>query len=313
MVSPLNPGAAPTARARVRQFLGLRIGMLRMYPPRPLSPPRCGPSSERAAGLPSISIVTPVFNQAEFIGRTLESVRGQGYPKLEHIVMDGGSRDGTQDVIRRFADGLASWTSERDAGQADAINKGLARATGDVLAWLNADDLLLPGALDCVGHAFAADPDLDVIYGDRIVIDAQDREVGRWALPAHSGAILSWFDFVPQETLFWRRRAWERVGAAVDTSFQFAMDWDLLVRLRDSGARFRHLPCYLGAFRVHDAQKTSAQMDSVGALEMHRIRVRCLGHAPGRARQALAAMPYFLRHMAADWRSRWGGAEHPCG
>lgn len=304
--------AAPALRPRdrLRQWLGLRIGMLHMYPPRPMVAPA---PAEPPRDLPAISLVTPVYNQAAFIERTLASVAAQRYGRLEHIVVDGGSDDGTREIVARHAPGLAHWESGRDSGQAEALNKGFARASGEILGWLNGDDLLLPGALACVARAFAAHPGVDVVYGDRIVIDEQDREVGRWALPAHSNAILSWLDFIPQETLFWRRRAWERVGARIDPGFQFAMDWDLLVRLRDSGATFLHLPRFLGAFRVHPAQKTSAQMHTEGAREMARIRMRCLGHEPGRARLALAALPYMLRHAAADWRSRWGLGGPPCG
>ena len=308
----MGPPGTLGPRDRLRQWLGLRIGMLHMYAPRPLRLPAAA-TPGRGDGLPSISLVTPVFNQAAFIGDTLASARDQGSPRLEHIVVDGGSRDGTREIVERFAPSLAHWESGPDAGQADALNKGFARSTGEVLGWLNGDDLLLPGALHCIGRVFADRPEVDVVYGDRIVIDAQGREVGRWALPSHSGRVLSWFDFVPQETLFWRRSAWERVGGRLDPAFHFAMDWDLLVRLRDAGARFLHVPRFLGAFRVHAAQKTSAEMHSRGAEEMSRIRMRCLGHDPGRARLAVAVLPYLLRHAAADWRSRLRRGAPPCG
>src|SRR5258706_8672796 len=119
------------------------------------------------------------------------------------------------------------------------------RATGELLAWLNGDDILLPGALDYVVYFFETHPSVDVVYGHRIVIDPTGNEIGRWVLPPHSDRVLSWIDYVPQETLFWRRRAWERVGSHVDETFHFAMDWDMLVRLRDSGATFARLPQFL--------------------------------------------------------------------
>src|SRR5690606_26461081 len=118
--------------------------------------------------------------------------------------------------------------------------------------------IILPGALDYVAAFFEANPEIDAIYGHRIVIDEDGRDIGRWVLPPHSDDILDWADFVPQETLYWRRSAWQRIGAQLDESYTFAMDWDLLIRLRETGARFSRVPRYLGGFRAHSAQKTSA-------------------------------------------------------
>ena len=132
---------------------------------------------------------------------------------------------------------------------AQAINRGFAHSTGDIMAYLNADDLLLPGSLNFVAAYFEAHPDIDVVYGHRVLIDADGAEIGRWVLPPHEDEVLSWADFVPQETLFWRRDMGERAGGAMDESFRFALDWDLLLRFRDAGARFVRLPRFLGAFR----------------------------------------------------------------
>src|SRR5262249_1995819 len=179
-----------------------------------------------------IAIVTPSFNQGAFLERTLASVLGQQYPRLEYVVQDGGSTDGTLAVLQRYRDQLTHWESVRDRGQAHAINLGFRRTTGDIMAYLNSDDLLFPGALAFVARYFAAHPQVDVVYGHRVIIDEQDQEVGRWVLPPHEDEVLSWTDPVPQETVFWRRRVWERVGGAMDESFQFALDWDLLLRFR---------------------------------------------------------------------------------
>jgi GT2 family glycosyltransferase len=144
------------------------------------------------------------------------------------------------------------------------------------MALLNSDDLIAPGALRFVAEYFAAHPEVDVVYGHRIIIDDNDREVGRWIMPRHHPATLEWIDYVPQETMFWRKRAWDLVGG-IDPSFQFALDWDLLARFQQAGCRMVRLPYFLGAFRVHAEQKTSQAIHTTGAEEMRRIRTRFHG------------------------------------
>ena len=275
-----------------------------MYPPRPIGLSASYSRSVESRCRPKISLVTPVLNQAAFIGQTVESVLSQRYLALEYIVMDGGSTDGTFTVIEKYRNQLAYCESVKDKGQSDAINRGFTHSSGDILGWLNGDDILLPGALDCIAQFFEMNPDIDVVYGNRIVIDVDGNDIGRWVLPPHSDRILSWIDYVPQETLFWRRHLWDRVGGHVDTSYQFAMDWDLLVRFRDCGARFSHLPRYIGAFRVHSAQKTSTQMNSIGLQEMGSIRGRCLGYLPTKMETRVAVLPYVLRHIVCSWHDR---------
>jgi hypothetical protein len=280
----------------LRRCLGPYLGVLHQYPPRPLRPPSPfrGPLPCPA---PVISLVTPSYNQARFLARTVESVLGQGYPRLEYIIQDGGSTDGTAALLPRYRGRLAHCESRRDGGQADALNRGFRRATGDVLAYLNSDDLLLPGALAYVADYFRRHPEVDVVYGHRIIIDPGDREVGRWVLPPHDDDVLSWCDLVPQETLFWTRRIWEAAGGAVDESFRFAVDWDLLLRFRAAGARFARVPRFLGAFRVHPAQKTSAWLGGVGRAEMARLRQRCHGRNVTEDEISRQVAPYLRRHM----------------
>ena len=136
-----------------------------------------------------------------------------------------------------------------------------------------------------------------MLYGHRIIIDQDDREVGRWVLPPHEDEILSWADYVPQETLFWRRHIWESVGGGLDESFQFALDWDLLLRFRDAGARFARLPRFLGAFRVHPQQKTSAWMADLGNREMGRLRKRCHGREVTEEEIQQHVRPYLRKHV----------------
>jgi len=204
------------------------------------------------------------------------------------------------EILERYADRMTGWKSEKDTGQSQAINRGFARTAGEIMAWLNSDDVLFPGSLACVAEFFARNPDVDVIYGHRVLIDEDDGEVGRWLLPPHDNAVMSWADFIPQETLFWRRRIWEKVGAQIDESFRFAMDWDLLVRFRDADARFVRVPRFLGGFRIHPQQKTSAAINEIGFAEMTRIRERALGRVPSSREIGKAVLPYLIRHIAVD-------------
>jgi ADP-heptose:LPS heptosyltransferase/GT2 family glycosyltransferase len=262
----------------------MQIGVLRHYEPRPLRwderllavPPRAN-----AANLPRIAIVTPSYGQERFVERTMRSVLDQLYPKLLYVVQDGGSKDRSPEIIASYAARLHHWESVRDKGQADAIHRGFTHLAGaleanDLMAWLNSDDLLAPGSLRFVADYFATHPEVDVIYGHRIIIDDDDRDVGRWIMPRHNPATLEWIDYVPQETMFWRKRAWDLAGG-IDPTFQFALDWDLLARFQQAGCRMVRVPYFLGAFRVHPEQKTSQAIHTTGADEMRRIRTRFHG------------------------------------
>lgn len=218
--------------------------------------------------LPLISIVTPSYNQASYLRRTLESLLGQGYPRLELIVIDGGSNDGSVEIIREFADHIAYWVSEPDRGQSHAINKGFARATGDVFGWLNSDDLLLPGALMAVGEIFAAYPEIGWITGRTTLVDVDDRLSQVWLKrkPRFRRLIAGgWYHgralgFINQEGTFWRRALWELAGGHVDETRHYSMDYELWRRF----ARYADLVSVdrsLGAFRKQPNQKTS-QLDA---------------------------------------------------
>jgi glycosyltransferase involved in cell wall biosynthesis len=254
---------------------------------------------------PRVCIVTPSYNQGRFIARTVNSVLDQQYPNLQYVVQDGASTDETIEVLYRYPSGQLTVVSESDSGQSQAINRGFARTSGEIMAWLNSDDILLPNSVNAVVSYFTRHPEVDVIYGNRLLIDEQDRVIGRWVLPGHDAEVLSWADWIPQETLFWRRRIWDRVGAAVDESFRFAMDWDLLLRFRDYGARFHHMRRYLGAFRVHDHQKTSASLNDVGCAEMDRLRGRVLGRIPSAIEINKNIAPFMRRHVFYDRFLSW--------
>ncbi|MEZ5415643.1 MAG: glycosyltransferase family 2 protein [Opitutaceae bacterium] len=247
------------------------------HPPRTVRPDSFPPLRARHK-LPQISIVTPSYQQAAYLEETMHSVLEQSTP-LQYVVQDGGSTDGSVAIIKRHAARLHAWTSAPDSGQADAIARGFAATDGspdDVMAWINSDDFYLPGALRFVADYFARHPEVDVVYGHRIVVDEKSREIARWFLPRHDATVMQLNDFIPQETLFWRRRIWARVGG-LDTSFQFAIDWDLLLRFETAKARIVRLPYFLACFRAHAAQKTSAVMHSTGQQEITRLRERTHG------------------------------------
>jgi len=224
-----------------------------------------------------ISIVTPSYNQGEFLGETIESVLGQaGDFEIEYFVMDGGSTDGSVDVIRRYAERVAAgqwaarcqgivmhWTSERDGGQTAAINAGLRRATGDVLAYINSDDVYFPGAFQHVARIFAGEPAADFVYGDGDVIDRAGARQWEWLSRPYDHAVMTsyhflWNDFtnyIMQQATFWRRRVRERIGD-FDETFHFAMDAEYWIRAGAAGLRLRHLPEKLGKFRLIEGTKS---------------------------------------------------------
>ncbi|HVW20912.1 MAG TPA: glycosyltransferase family 9 protein [Opitutaceae bacterium] len=266
----------------------MQIGILRHYDPRPIAWDEKIPKKPRLpdARLPKVGIVTPSYGQPAFIESTMLSVLNQNYPKLLYVVQDGGSPDATRQIIAGYAGRLRAWESAPDRGQADAVRKGFAKIEAelgpdDLMAWLNSDDFLAPRALRLVAEYFAEHPDVDVVYGHRIIIDDNDREIGRWIMPRHDRKALEWIDYVPQETLFWRKRASDRAGG-IDPSFQFALDWDLLARFQQAGCRIVRLPYFLGCFRLHAAQKTSQAIHTTGAEEMALIRAR---FHPGREQE----------------------------
>jgi glycosyltransferase involved in cell wall biosynthesis len=232
-----------------------------------------------ASKLPSLAIVTPSFNQADSVKATIESVLGQGYPALRYAVVDGGSTDGSVDAIRANEEHLAYFVSESDAGQCDAVRKGFENIAGEIMAYLNSDDLLMPGALRFVGEYFALHQDVDVIYGHRVIVDANGNEIGRRLVPPHNPEALGYFDFIPQETMFWRRSIYEKVNG-LDPEFHFALDWDLILRFVKAGARFRRVPYFLACFRSHVEQKSATIHETVGADEIRFLQRRELSEEP---------------------------------
>jgi glycosyltransferase involved in cell wall biosynthesis len=270
------------------------------------------PDGADAHALPTITIVTPSYQQAAYLARTLESVHSQGYPALEHIVIDGGSTDGSADVIRAYAPKLAYWESTRDRGQSHALNKGFARATGQVLTWLNSDDVLMPGALHAVGAVFAAFPAVHWLTGQPMNISADDvlapfpLKTGRFRALIRRGLYHGRaLGFIRQEGTFWRRALWEQAGGSVDEARHYTMDAALWMRFADCADLYT-LDRALAAYRVHAAQKT-ADLDRYYAEWGVRVPgwVRPLA-VPVRAAFTLAAWPFAPRIVQAGggWQVR---------
>jgi glycosyltransferase involved in cell wall biosynthesis len=295
-------------RHQVKLALGLIPQLGRLQFPEPARLLRVPARYHRKPELkdpPLISVVTPSFNQGRYLAQTIESVLGQDYPRLEYVVQDGGSADETAAVLARYRHRLHHCAMQKDNGQSHAINLGFAHTSGDVMAYLNSDDLLLPGSLHAVAKFFEDRPEVDVVYGHRVVIDQRGDERGRWVLPPHDAEALKWADYVPQETLFWRRRLWEQVGG-IDESFRFAMDWDLLLRFQEAGAKFHRLGRFLGAFRVHDSSKTVTVVNATGQEEMGRLRRRCHGRDVTPAEINDAIRGYVWRHVLCNRMYRLG-------
>jgi glycosyltransferase involved in cell wall biosynthesis len=276
---PLSAGLIASLKQRLDGGYTFDYWKLSQYAPRAFQAEVFPRWHLEASNLPSLAIVTPSLNQADLVRATIESVLAQGYPNLRYAVVDGGSTDGSLDAINAEKEHLAYFVSEKDGGQCDAIRKGFRNISGDVMAYLNSDDLLMPGALLFVGEYFALHPEVDVIYGHRVIIDADGNEIGRRFVPPHTSEALGYFDFIPQETMFWRKRIYERVGG-LDPAFHFALDWDLILRFVEAGARFRRVPYFLGCFRSHTEQKSATIHETVGADEIRILQRRELSEEP---------------------------------
>ena len=212
-------------------------------------------SDQVSSSNPKISVVIPSYNQAAYLEACLESVFAQQYENTEVVLLDGGSTDGSLQIIQKYAKRFAYWQSQPDGGQASAISIGFSYATGDLLTWLNSDDILLPEAFRRTAQAYAGTPSADVFYGDHLVVDTAGTVVERYKHPRFYSKV-AWLTapYICQPGTIFTRRIWEKVGG-VDTKMHCAFDYDLWYRFMAAGARFEHVGGVVAGFRVHPASK----------------------------------------------------------
>ncbi len=243
--------------------------------------------------LPLVSIITPSYNQSRYLEETIRSVLDQDYPNLEYIVVDGGSTDGSQEIIQKYQRQLVWWTSEQDQGQADGINKGLARARGEFVAWLNSDDLYMPGAVLEAVKALQANPEVNLVFGNVAAIDAEGQvtnlmRYGDWRVDD-----LMHFEIIGQAGVFMRRAALE-ISGTLDLSYQLLLDHHLWLRIGAAGC-IRHIDRTWAAARFHAEAKNVA-------------RARAFGEEAYRLAQWLAEYPPLRGQYLAQKNLVWAGA-----
>ena len=255
----------------------------------------------RNAAYPRISVVTPSFNQARFLERTILSVLNQNYPNLEYIIIDGGSTDGSRAIIERYGKNLAFWVSEKDRGQADAINKGFRKSTGEILAWLNSDDTYTPGALKNVGLAFRDRPWIDVLHGNVHIIDADDKRLAtNKSVPFSGRACAFGVQTIPQSSVFWRRDLFFATGM-LNPIYHYLLDPELWLRFGAYGARFVRTRTVLSNFRDHPFERKCAGTYTLIPVsrwreEWREVSFLYTGFAPD-------SLPYgFFRKLYLLWR-----------
>lgn len=236
--------------------------------------------TEEVIQYPRISIVTPSFNQAQFIPYTIESVLSQGYPNLEYIVIDGGSTDGSVEIIKRYAHQLSYWVSEPDKGHADAIHKGFQKSTGYILGFLNSDDILARGALYRVADYFMNNQFLDVLVGAGGMIDSDGNFLhGTYPIGWNLYTVLSLHSRFMQPAVFYTKRAYEKVGG-LNTDFKFSLDFDLFARFTEAKLPYQIIYDRLALTRLHPLTKTT-NWQHIAKKEIEQIQQKHHAHLWG--------------------------------
>ena len=211
--------------------------------------------------LPRITIVTPSFNQGDYLEQTIHSVLSQGYPNLEYMIIDGGSTDNSVEIIRRYEKDLSYWRSYKDEGQTSAIMEGFQRASGDIIAWLNSDDCYEPGTLHAIAQAFQKNKEALFVYGDYYVVRENGARILKKKVSCDFKVMAYSYLMIPQPSAFWDRKAYETIGG-LDPELKYSMDYDLFLRFAKKypASRFIHLQKPLSAFRLHPESKSVGSM-----------------------------------------------------
>ena len=230
----------------------------------------------RVERLPLVSIVTPSFNMARYLPETIESVLAQDYPRIEHIVVDGGSTDGTLDILGRYADRLR-YCVGKDKGPSDAAAWGFRQASGEIFAWLNADDSYLPGAVRAGVEYLLDHPEVDVVYGEGYWIDENGAIIRRYPTQPFDANVLERDCFICQPASFIRASAYRRCGLDPDRNISF--DYDLWIRMAKQGIRFAWIPGYLANSRMHNGAKTIYERERIFAASMSLLKLH-YGYVP---------------------------------
>ena len=215
---------------------------------------------------PLVSIVTPSFNQDKFLEDAIQSVLAQDYPALEYLIVDGGSTDSSVEIIKRHSADLAWWVSEPDQGQASAINKGMTQTKGEIVAWLNSDDLYFPGAIKSAVDVMVADPQIGMVYGDAVTIDEIGRPIKELIFPDWTLEDLIQFRIICQPSVFMRRSSYEKVFG-LDPSYHYMLDHHLWIRIAQQ-SQIKHVPAIWSAARHHKAAKNVSHSSGFGTESM---------------------------------------------
>lgn len=239
--------------------------------------------------VPKITVITPSFNQASYLERTIRSVLDQGYPNLEYIIIDGGSTDGSVDIIKRYADRLTYWVSEPDHGQSQAINKGIRRATGDWVAWQNSDDVYYSGAFAQLAKAAVNNPKADLLIGNMRLIDKDDvrlRDI-KYVRPTYR-SLLAEGMVLTNQAAFWRRKVHSEIGY-LNESMECGFDYEWFLRVLNGGRSAAHVNAIWGGLRLHEETKT-AKRQAIFDMEYEEIR-------KGRSLTSLETLYYKARRL----------------
>jgi glycosyltransferase involved in cell wall biosynthesis len=252
------------------------------------------PSLSKECSWPKITVVTPSYNQAQFLERTILSVINQNYPNLEFMIIDGGSTDGSAEIIKKYENYLAYWVTEKDAGQTDAINKGWRRASGQIIAYLNSDDTYTPNAMKKVAAYFEQHPNVDAVYGVCNLIDENDKVINIWEPAEFSlkALLRCGISTIPQQTVFFRRKILDEIGF-LDISLRHAMDYEYWIRIGQK-FNFQKIPYTLANFRIQSKSKTSLESHTQWQ-ESCRIRAKYLDES--KLRWAFGYYTYKLRRI----------------